>query len=604
MHRLRATLVATVGLWFVVTSAFAWEVSLKGDWHYGYDYFTQAGTRGFFGPYDQASAAANASGTKFNTMNSFVGFRTINGVQYGIVTGSDASLDWMRMELPLEIRLNPAVEFHALYQIGYGVSQYGLYPSWSAMGVWNPIASGTWTDWWFTAKTPGGILVAGKRPLIWGIGALFDQNNATTELLGIVPSYGPFRMGLLYCPWRGQTWVNSMADRNVVASTLNPGPQGTADAPPADVISYRLWDNERKQYLHPEWWFIFAAGNFEAGYLGEWYTVHNGPGGATSNANALRARTYDGVYDDGSVYFKYNNGRFFFNNELAWVRGQVNIAPAQADVAPINPGDGGGSVFGPHSYEAWKYLAEFGAMAGPSKLSFLYSWVPGPDRRHGIWIKGQSWENTACGWQFGNTVAFLPYSLLMGYQYGAGLNAINRNGEGYMTDASSMGARLDYALAANLNVYGTFFYANRVSKGWGWGCLVPASDTANGGGGKVLLLGQQFTPDGIILTAPQNNLTNPAPSIPDDSLGWEVTAGFDWKLLESLTASMRGAYWQPGGWFKYACVDRRFANTVTTLGGITLLRPAATDGPWGWAVNPDREINPIFGFQGTLEVTF
>ncbi len=41
--------------------------------------------------------------------------------------------------------------------------------------------------------------------------------------------------------------------------------------------------------------------------------------------------------------------------------------------------------------------------------------------------------------------------------------AVNGNGEGHMTDANSFGARLDYAVAANLNAYGAFFYARRVS---------------------------------------------------------------------------------------------------------------------------------------------
>jgi hypothetical protein len=67
------------------------------------------------------------------------------------------------------------------------------------------------------------------------------------------------------------------------------------------------------------------------------------------------------------------------------------------------------------------------------------------------------------------------------YQYGAGLNALDGNGEGFMTDAVSYGARIDYALVANLNIFGAFFYAKRLSHGWGWGCLVPD------GGANVVL---------------------------------------------------------------------------------------------------------------------
>jgi hypothetical protein len=181
----------------------------------------------------------------------------------------------------------------------------------------------------------------------------------------------------------------------------------------------------------------------------------------------------------------------------------------------------------------------------------------------------------------------------MGYQYGAGLNAVNWNGEGYMTDASSWGARLDYAVAANLNVYGTFFYATRVSKGWGWASLVPSFQN------NVTLLGTNN------FNATQNLLINGAPSIPDDSLGWEITAGVDWNLLEALTLKARAAYWEPGTWFKYACVDKTLVtfNTAT----FTVPSPQQSDGAAigsSWGVNPNRSIDPIWGFQSYLIYDF
>ena len=89
-----------------------------------------------------------------------------------------------------------------------------------------------------------------------------------------------------------------------------------------------------------------------------------------------------------------------------------------------------------------------------------------------------------------------------------------------------------------------------------------------------MLLGQQVTPvTGAILSAPQNDFNQGSPSIPNDSLGWEVSVGVDWKLLENLTTRLRGAYWQPGGWFKYACVDKNLARKIQTYGGITFVRP-------------------------------
>lgn len=605
-------IVVITSLLLTVTRSPAWEVNLKGDWLWVYDYFDQYGRAGFFGTYDQTSQADNINpdGPKFNSMNSFVGFRTIDGEQYGLVTGTDASLQWMRMEFRPEIKVTQAITFRALYQIGSGVSPYGVYANSTAMGTYNPIASGTWTYWGLTAQIPWGYLSAGKRPLVWGMGALYDQRNASTEPLGITVFYGPFKATFAIHPWQGQAWINSMAGRNVISTTLGAGPQSTLDTMPSGTITYRLFDNDRKRNFHPVILFAFSTGNYDAGVAWEYMAIHNGPGGASNNANTKIARTYDAVYEDGSIYLKYNNGKFFFNNELAWFRNEQHVQPGAEN--ELDYTDGGGSRFAPYYNETWKYVAECGVIAGPAKLSLFYSWAPGPDRRHGVWINKQSWENAANGSNFASTQAFLPYSLLMGYQYGSGLNAIDRNGEGYITDASSLAVRLDYALAANLNIYGTLVHATRVSKGWGWGCLVPTSDGPNGGG-RVLLLGQQVTPvTGVILTAPQNDYLNPAPSIPDDSLGWEISFGLDWKLLETLTATFRSAYWRPGQWFKYACVDKSLATKVENIprqgtAVVTYISPKSSSffaAPGGWAINPNREIDPIYGFQGMIQISF
>ena len=58
------------------------------------------------------------------------------------------------------------------------------------------------------------------------------------------------------------------------------------------------------------------------------------------------------------------------------------------------------------------------------------------------------------------------------------MNADTLNGTA--EDASIWAARLDYAVASNLNIYGSFFWADRTSKsGYGWGFIRP--DTAHPG---------------------------------------------------------------------------------------------------------------------------
>ncbi len=609
-------------LFFVLlaTDAAAWEFNLKGTWIWGYDYVDQSGGAGFFGPHDRATAGLSLNGNpKVNSMNGWVGARTINGVQYGMVTGADASLQWSRIELKPEIRVNSAIRLKGAYQIGASsVTEYGLYANSTSPGGWNPFATGQWTLWWMEALTPWGVLIAGKRDIGWGMGLQYEADHDTTESLCVVAPYGPLKIGLFCYPWRGQAWLNPQAGRDVISNITVAGPQlqPTNIGPQLDtyvtrVGNYRLWDNDRKRQLQPGFFITYDQGNVSIGILYEWYSIHNGPAGAVTNGTLgddgdQRARTYDSALEDGSVYFKYFNGRCFLNAELAWLRGDIRIQKAANELLPDYT-DGRGSRFKPTYTEAWKWASEAGALWGPAKLSLLWSWIPGPDRRRGVWIDRQSWENVLNGSYVPSTHVHLPYSLLIGYQYGAGLLAVNGNGEGHMTDANSFGARLDYAVAANLNVYGTFFYADRVSGGWPWGILTLQAD--GNGTGRTILLGQSQTPGeglGALLNAPQNQGPNFAPNIPDNSLGWEITVGADWKLLEGLNMRLRGAYWKVGDWFKFACVDKSVANTWSGP-PMQIIVPVSDDGVAigsGWGINPAKSIAPIWMFQCMMGVDF
>ncbi len=578
-----------------------------------------------------ARALLVPGGPNWAAQNAWVGARNINGgqmgTQFGLVTGSNASFNYQRMEFYPEIRLNSSVRLRGLYQIGgsffgpqivtgtpavvgpFGPLEYGVYQNSASFGAFNPIDSGSWTQWWLTAEFPWGILVCGKRPAGFGTGVQYSRSNATSEGLDLVVPYGPFRIGLGGYLHRRQTWLK--AARNGVIESGNPDSLGTARN-----ISFfdggtfpKQWDRDSDRTGEPLVFVTYWSGDFDIGAYYSWMKLHDGPQarltwGDNASGQSLTTVTRDETVEDGSVYVKYNNGRFFFNTEVAWGRLQINYQLPQTllGATPVILG-GGGSPIAPQSIEAWKFGTEFGWLCGPLKVSLLYSWVPGPDRRHGIWINNQSWENVINGTFVGNSQYFQPYSLLMAYQYGSGLNAVDRNGEGFMTDAISYGARLDYAMAANLNFFGTFFYANRQSSGWGWGCLVPD------GGANVVLLGRsdglgQYVPatnNSFVVTG--NNAA--APNISDGALGWEISAGFDWKLLENLRLTLRGSYWEPGNWFKYACIDKSLVESGTVTGGY--ITPKATDGAAigsGWGVNPNRSIDPIWGMQSALRVNF
>ena len=185
---------------------------------------------------------------------------------------------------------------------------------------------------------------------------------------------------------------------------------------------------------------------------------------------------------------------------------------------------------------------------------------------------------------------FRPYSILLSTNYGAGVNAFGRSGTGYMADASVLAARLDYAVAANLNLYGSFLTARRVSHGYPWGYIRPQISRA-----EIVAqapLTTQAGATGAVEYANRGTFIDPAPSIPDNDLGWEVNAGISWQLLESWLLNATVGYWHPGRWFNYACIDRSVSQWEN---------PSQAN---GWGVNPDRIIDGVFGLDLSMTVDF
>jgi hypothetical protein len=113
----------------------------------------------------------------------------------------------------------------------------------------------------------------------------------------------------------------------------------------------------------------------------------------------------------------------------------------------------------------------------------------------------------------------------------------------------------------------------RTSNGYGWGAIAPAG---------IFSSDLQFSINGA----------SRSPNIPDRSLGWEVNAGFDWQLLEGFTVGFLAAYWQPGKWFNYACIDRSVPAWDT---------PTAAN---NFGTRPNKSIDPIFGSQVQMSLSF
>jgi hypothetical protein len=180
---------------------------------------------------------------------------------------------------------------------------------------------------------------------------------------------------------------------------------------------------------------------------------------------------------------------------------------------------------------------------------------------------------------------YRPYSLLLAYNYGSGNGSITYSSDnGFMTDADSFGIRLDYAVAANLNTFASLFYAQRVSQGYPWGFIRPNPNALEA---PEIQFAFRFLRGGGEI-----GFADPGPNILERDLGYEIGFGLEWQLLEGYNLTAHFAYWQPGDWFKFACVDRSVPNWDN---------PTALN---NWGINPDRGIEPIFGLNAKFEMEF
>lgn len=320
---------------------------------------------------------------------------------------------------------------------------------------------------------------------------------------------------------------------------------------------------------------VYTSGDLEFGVGCLRSTYHQGPELQPGLLARISAPTFERYVAEGWAYIKYNNGQFFFNTELDWFnrvyRFQRSLNGTFFGV-PDNI-DGSGSLFASRYWESWRYMAEFGAMFGPLVGRVFYCFMPGPDRRHGVYIDRQPFIQELAQQALG---LFDPYSILLAYRFGAGVNA-----PGHISDASVFAVRFDHALAANLIFECSYLRAFRNSHGYAIGYVRPNITPATTAFGQV-----------VYAEPPGSVPTNPAPSIPDRDLGWEIMGGMIWKLTEGWAISSRIAYWQPGKWFNFACVDKGVPNWDI---------PSAAN---NWGVRPDRAIDPIIAIELTLSASY
>ncbi|AFM27576.1 hypothetical protein [Desulfomonile tiedjei] len=576
IHAFTLIVLMLVGSTSLITSpALAWEFELAGSFNWTYEWYNQTGHKGFFGQYN----VDNGGATRAANLNFW------NGGQFdtNITTSAMARWSYFNVEFEPVIKINPAIKMTGLYRLGtYGDPLASDYHTQDAAGTSRAFSEGQWTLFWVTAQTPIGVFGIGKRPWSFGNALQYDgEDAASTESITLTAPYGPLDIGIAFYPYRfaGSSSIAAFGGYDPYSISLYPYPGAAYAAAPDGVTrQYFSWADGNGSFSKDFLAFVmYSGGPFRAGILGSYGAYHIGPEAELidpANPPAFPLVAQDSELTHGSVFMKYNNGRFFLNAEAAWLYWTDRFhADPGAQITPPN------TLY----IEQWRYMVELGAIAGPAKVSLLHAWTPGPDRRAGLIIGKQP---AAFVWhpnydvQLGNFDVFRPYSYLFSYNYGGGLNAYNLSGDGYLRDASVFAARADYAVASNLNVFGTFFYANRTSNGYSWGSLGPNAGVGDFGN----------VPDGNVSF--NINRYPTSPNIPDTALGYEINAGLDWKLLEGWTAGVVVGYWQPGKWFNYACADRSVPGWEAGT--------AANN----FGTRPGKAIDPIIGGEFSLVFDF
>lgn len=553
-----------------VPEAGAWELQMAGSFTWTYEWYTQRGHKGFLGPYNTDSGAT----TRAANLNFWNGGR----FDTDITTGAQAGWSYFNAEFWPTVKINQALSLTGTFRLGaYGDPRASNYHTQDAPGIRNAFSEGQWTMLWASAQTPLGTIGVGKRPWGFGTGLQYDGADArTTESLSLIVPYGPFDIGIAFYPYR-------FAGRSSIPSYFLEDPYNLPLYPTTNPAIRQLGE----YFSHADasgnfssdvrLFLTYALGPVKAGILGTYGSFHIGPEAllvdpANPPVNPLVPQ--DTELFHGTAYLKFCTSNIFYNAELAWLywTDRYHADPANA-IGPPNP----------RYIEQWRYMSESGFFISSLKVSFLTVWTPGPERRGGALLDKQPAafvRHPNYDRQLGNASVFRPYAYIFGYDYGSGLEAYSLSGNGYVRDAAVMAARLDYAVAANLNLYGSVLYAQRGSHGYSWGCLGP-----NAGRGNFAT-----PPDGNLNLS--INRYPSSPNIPDTALGYEVDLGFDWALLEGWNLGCTVGYWKPGKWFSYACVDRSVPGWETGT--------AANN----YGTRPNRDIDPILGGQVTFTLTY
>ncbi len=566
--------------------ALAWEAKIKGEAIWRYRFVSRTGMNDIFG-YMNGDTGANLGINHVrdyptpSTNNRFASNRGVIAGEHNF--GPDMGLTDYRWTFCPTIKVNKAIKLKAsvnftslgIHSGGRPYDQVGT--AGSVNSLWLPIsdrpAASNVPNTYVTVQwakmsltTPMLDFSIGYKTSGAGIGLWKNKLDRSSASFGLTAKYGPFKFGTT--PYFGRANSNwnrwPRNDRHI----MNP------------------WRNEGdRNYFGGVTFFVhYNSGPLSMTLAQEgWHTPNYPDGtyapraanGTPQNINNVGRPGEDTWVYDTVVGVKYFNGRFFLNAEAShfW---EYNSGRGTADNA-------GTQVRTGRNQEAWIYGAEGGVIAGPAKLTLSYVRATGDDPNTRI-----TNEDALNGDAGVSPYAMRPWGYLMYYKYGTGFGW-NAAGEGQCSNFHHVGARLDYAAAANLNLFGVCSYAWR--------------DQTNafmfGGDGSHAAM--RVTTDEIWDAQTGGTLPDGSPYavVPESAkhIGYEVDWGFDWKLLENLEWNWTFALWFPGNFWGYA-----YPNTAAIYNANwpNFVGPDYTLG----RENPGRAIDPLFGMQSSLRVHF
>lgn len=567
MKRLLTILMAGMLMAAFALPVAAWEFSLKGEYELRLRYYSRAGSTDLFGiaPLQEGAIqtenqlpqaiSVGFAGPNWYNRNFDLDETNTFGVRGALVTetpgavdniivrpissvtagysdiatgrarivrggfstwGCDALYSDSRLTMEPEIRVNPAIRVHGVYTVGgmrhkyfqNYIGGFGLgigtppleryYMSQTSMNAYDTAALGSWEQFRATIQLPFGIWSIGVKDFPFGTGASLAYNTRAEAFLTVVP-YGPFR--ILHGIWLARGRLG-----NQESWYTNP-------------------DRDTRPSLFQLALFTYDAGTVNVGGGAIFRNTHLNRSESLATLGANGADIQDSIY---VAFAKYNDGRIFAAAEYAWITGDIY----RLGVHPL-------------FIEGYHWFSEVGGVAGPVKLRAMYALASG------LVLNNNNVTKSYRPWAI-NYQALKPYQFLMFETYAGGNNGgwnatdvtFVSDDHGMMTDAYAFAARLDYAVAANVNVWGSYLWAHRLERAGFY-----AGGTASSGAVGSTTAGEAQAWKALNTGGVAGGLN---PYVDDGYLGWEADAGVDWKLLEGLNMHVMYAYWQPGDWFTQA----------------------------------------------------